>query len=169
MAASYEARACGVRSAMGGARARRLCPDVIVVTPRWQAYVEASRAVCAIFDRTAPVVERISIDEAFLDVTGLERISGSPEQIAVALRRTVREEVGLPISVGVATTKVVAKLASGMAKPDGLLVVEPGTELAFLHPLPVSRLWGVGRRPRRSCTAAGSARSPILHAPASPR
>ncbi|MEA2233361.1 MAG: polymerase [Solirubrobacteraceae bacterium] len=144
MAASYEARACGIRSAMGGARARRLCPDVIVVTPRWQAYLEASRAVCAIFDRTAPVVERVSIDEAFLDVTGLERISGSPEQIAVTLRRTVREEVGLPISVGVATTKVVAKLASGMAKPDGLLVVEPGTELAFLHPLPVSRVWGVG-------------------------
>jgi DNA polymerase IV len=144
MAASYEARARGVSSGMGGGRARRLCPDAIVVTPRWQAYIEASRAVCTVFDRTAPVVERVSIDEAFLDVTGLERISGSPEQIAVRLRRTVREEVGLPISVGVATTKVVAKLASAMAKPDGLLVIEPGTELSFLHPLPVGRLWGVG-------------------------
>jgi DNA polymerase-4 len=144
MAASYEARACGIRSGMGGARARRLCPNVIVVSPRWQAYIEASRAVCAIFDRTAPVVERVSIDEAFLDVSGLERICGTPAQIAVALRRTVREEVGLAISVGVAATKVVAKLASSMAKPDGLLVVEPGTELAFLHPLAVSRLSGVG-------------------------
>ncbi len=144
LAASYEARAFGIRSAMGGARARRLCPDAIVVSPRWQAYVEASRTVRAIFDRTSPVVECISIDEAFLDVTGMERIAGSPEDIARTLRRTVHEEVGLPISVGVATTKVVAKLASGVAKPNGLHVVAPGTELAFLHPLPVGRLWGVG-------------------------
>ena len=144
LAASYEARAFGVRSAMGGARARRLCPEAIVVAPRWQAYVDASRCVRAIFDRTSPVVECISIDEAFLDVAGMERIAGSAEQIARSLRRVVHEEVGLPISVGVATTKVVAKLASGMAKPNGLLVVEAGTELSFLHPLPVGRLWGVG-------------------------
>ena len=155
MAASYEARAFGIRSAMGGARARRLCPDAIVVSPRWQAYVEASRAVRAIFDRTSPVVECISIDEAFLDVTGMERIAGSPEQIARTLRRTVHEEVGLPISVGVATTKVIAKLASGMAKPNGLLVVETGTELAFLHPLAVDRLWGVGAATAAKLHGAG--------------
>lgn len=155
LAASYEARACGVRSAMGGARARRLCPDAIVVRPRSEAYVEASREVCAIFDRTAPTVERVSIDEAFLDVTGLERISGSPEQIAAMLRHAVRQEVGLPISVGVAATKVVAKLASGMAKPDGLLVVVPGTELEFLHPLPVDRLWGVGAATAAKLHGAG--------------
>src|SRR4051812_22084857 len=144
MAASYEARACGVRSAMGGRKARKLCPDAIVVSPRFTAYVEASRAVFAIFEETAPVVEAISIDEAFLDVRGLERISGTGAAIARTLRRTVREEVGLPISIGVATTKHLAKVASNEAKPDGLLVVSPGAELAFLHPLPVERLWGVG-------------------------
>jgi len=144
MAASYEARACGVRSAMGGARARRLCPQAVVVAPRWQAYLEASRAVFAIIDETAPLVERVSIDEAFLDVRGLHAIAGSPRQIAIALRRAVREQVGLPISVGVATTKVLAKVASAMAKPDGLLVVEPADELAFLHSLGVQRLSGVG-------------------------
>jgi DNA polymerase-4 len=145
LAASYEARAHGVRSAMGGARARRLCPGAVVVSPpRWSAYVEASRAVFAVFERTAPVVEGISIDEAFLDVSGLERISGSPTRIAVRLRREVRERVGLPITVGVASTKHLAKVASGVAKPDGLIVVPPDRELEFLHPLPVSRLWGVG-------------------------
>lgn len=144
MAASYEARACGVRSAMGGSRARRLCPQAIVVPPRWEAYVEASKAVFRIVDRTAPIVERISIDEAFLDVRGLQAISGSPLQIAQRLRSDVREQVGLPISVGVATTRTAAKLASGEAKPDGLLVVMPGEELAFLHPLPVERISGVG-------------------------
>jgi DNA polymerase-4 len=144
LAASYEARACGVRSAMGGAKARRLCPDAIVVPPRFSAYVEASKAVFAIFADTAPEVEAVSIDEAFLDVHGLERISGTPEAIAQRLRATVREQVGLPISVGVATTKHLAKVASNEAKPDGLLVVSPAEELAFLHPLPVERLWGVG-------------------------
>jgi DNA polymerase IV len=144
LAASYEARACGVRSAMGGAKARRLCPDAIVVPPRFSAYVEASKAVFAIFADTAPDVEAVSIDEAFLDVCGLEHISGTPETIAATLRRTVREQVGLPISVGVATTKHLAKVASAAAKPDGLLVVAPGEEAAFLHPLPVERLWGVG-------------------------
>jgi DNA polymerase IV len=144
LAASYEARAFGIRSAMGGRRARRLCPDAIVVTPHWSAYLEASNAVAAIFENTAPLVERLSIDEAFLDVRGLERISGTPAQIAARLRREVRERVGLPISVGVARTKSLAKMASAEAKPDGLLVVPPDGEREFLHPLPVERLWGVG-------------------------
>ncbi|MEA2442035.1 MAG: polymerase [Thermoleophilaceae bacterium] len=144
LAASYEARASGVHSTMGGARARRLCPGAVVVSPRWSAYVEASRAVFAVFERTAPVVEGLSIDEAFLDVSGLERISGTPAQIAARLRREVRERVGLPITVGVASTKHLAKVASGVGKPDGLIVVPPERELAFLHPLPVERLWGVG-------------------------
>ncbi len=145
LAASYEAKACGVRTAMGGRQALRLCPDAIVVPPRFSAYAEASRAVFKVFDQTAPVVEALSIDEAFLDVRGLGHISGTPVQIGLKLRREVRERVGLPITVGVARTKFLAKVASAVAKPDGLLVVEPDRELAFLHPLPVERLWGVGR------------------------
>jgi DNA polymerase IV len=144
LAASYEARAYGVRGAMGGARARRLCPHAVVVKPRFSAYVEASQAVFEVFRGTAPAVEGLSIEEAFLDVSGLERISGSPIEIATRLRREVRERVGLPITVGVATTKHLAKVASGIAKPDGLLLVPPGGEIAFLHPLRVERLWGVG-------------------------
>jgi DNA polymerase-4 len=144
MAASYEARAYGVCGAMGGAQARRLCPQATVVEPRWSAYVEASRAVFEVFKRASPLVEGLSMEEAFLDVRGLERISGSPTDIAVRLRRDVLEQVGLPITVGVARTKVIAKMASRAAKPDGLLVVPPRRELAFLHPLPVERLWGVG-------------------------
>jgi DNA polymerase IV len=145
LAASYEAKALGVRTAMGGAQARRLCPDAVVVDPRMSAYTQASKAVFAVFEDTTPLVEGISIDEAFLDVGGLRRISGSPTEIAVRLRRTVREQVGLPITVGIARTKFLAKVASGVAKPDGLLLVPPDRELAFLHPLPVERLWGVGR------------------------
>jgi DNA polymerase IV len=144
LAASYEAKACGVRTAMGGRQAKRLCPDAVVVKPRFDAYVEASKAVFALFDDTTPLVEGLSIDEAFLDVRGLERISGTPTEIAVRLRRRVLERVGLPITVGVARTKFLAKVASGVAKPDGLLVVPVGGELDFLHPLPVERLWGVG-------------------------
>ena len=144
LAASYEAKAHGVRTAMGGERARRLCPQVIVVRPRMSAYAEASKAVFRVFDDTTPLVEGLSIDEAFLDVRGLERISGTPTEIAVRLRNDVLERVGLPITVGVARTKFLAKVASGVAKPDGLLVVPPDRELAFLHPLPVERLWGVG-------------------------
>jgi DNA polymerase-4 len=144
LAASYEAKACGVRTAMGGAVARRLCPQAVVVGPRMSAYSEASRAVFEIFADTSPLVEGISIDEAFLDVRGLGRIAGPPMDIAVRLRREVLERVGLPITVGVARTKFLAKVASGVAKPDGLLVVPPGGELAFLHLLPVDRLWGVG-------------------------
>ena len=144
LAASYEARACGVRGAMGGAQARRLCPHAAVVEPRMSAYSEASKAVFEVFEHTAPLVEGLSIDEAFLDVRGLGHISGEPAEIAARLRRDVRRQVGLPITVGVARTKFLAKVASGVAKPDGLLVVPPEDELAFLHPLAVERLWGVG-------------------------
>ncbi|OKI49055.1 DNA polymerase IV [Micromonospora sp. CB01531] len=144
LAASYEAKGRGVRSAMGGRQALRLCPEAIVVRPRMAAYTAASRAVFEIFRHTTPLVEGLSIDEAFLDVGGLRRLVGPPVDIAARLRREVRERVGLPITVGVARTKFLAKVASGVAKPDGLLVVEPGRELAFLHPLPVERLWGVG-------------------------
>jgi DNA polymerase-4 len=144
LAASYEARARGVRTAMGGARARALCPRAVVVRPRFAAYTEASRAVFEVFRRTSPLVEALSIDEAFLDVRGLERISGTAIEIAARLRREVRADVGLAITVGVACTKFLAKVASGVAKPDGLLMIPAGGELAFLHPLPVTRLWGVG-------------------------
>ena len=144
LACSYEAKALGVKTAMGGHRALRLCPDAIVVSPRMQAYTEASRAVFEVFDDTSPQVEPLSIDEAFLDARGMERIAGTPEQIARRLRREVRERVGLPITVGVARTKFLAKVASAQAKPDGLLVVPPEGELAFLHPLPIEALWGVG-------------------------
>ena len=144
LAASYEAKAYGVRTAMGGRQARRLCPQLVVVSPRMSAYAEASKAVFKLFEETAPVVEGLSIDEAFLDVRGLGHISGTPAEIAVALRRNVREQIGLPITVGLARTKFLAKVASAVAKPDGLRVVEPHEELAFLHPLPVERLWGVG-------------------------
>jgi DNA polymerase IV len=144
LAASYEAKAFWVRTAMGGRQARRLCPSAVVVPPRMSAYAEASKAAFRVFDDTSPLVEGLSIDEAFLDVRGLERISGTPIEIAVRLRHEVRERVGLPITVGVARTKFLAKVASGVAKPDGLLVVPPEGELSFLHPLPVERLWGVG-------------------------
>src|SRR4051795_9007545 len=144
LAASYEAKACGVRTAMGGKTARRLCPEAVVVSPRMSAYSEASKAVFEVFHDTSPVVEGLSIDEAFLDVRGMERIAGPPAIIAARLRMEVREKVGLPITVGVARTKFLAKVASGVAKPDGLLVVPPDGELAFLHPLEVERLWGVG-------------------------
>jgi DNA polymerase IV len=144
LAASYEAKAHGIRTAMSGRQARRICPGAIVVEPRFSAYVEASKAMFEVFDDTSPLVEGLSIDEAFLDVRGLERLAGTPAEIAARLRREVRERVGLPITVGVATTKFLAKVASGVAKPDGLLVVPAGRELAFLHPLPVERLWGVG-------------------------
>ena len=144
LSASYEARAQGVRTAMSGWHARRLCPDAIEVTPRMSAYSTASREVFEVFEQTTPLVEGLSIDEAFLDVGGLWRVSSSPPEIAVRLRREVRERVGLPITVGVARTKFLAKVASGVAKPDGLLVVPSDRELAFLHPLPVEALWGVG-------------------------
>jgi DNA polymerase-4 len=144
LAASYEAKAYGVRTAMGGAQARRLCPHAAVVSPRMSAYADASKAMFRVFEDASPLVEGLSIDEAFLDVRGMRRIAGTPAEIAVRLRLDVRERVGLPITVGVARTKFLAKVASGVAKPDGLLVVPPEGELEFLHPLPVERLWGVG-------------------------
>jgi DNA polymerase-4 len=146
LAASYEAKAHGVRTAMGGSEARRLCPQAIVVPPRMSAYSQASKDVFAVFRDTAPVVEPLSVDEAFLDVSGLGRVSGTPVQIGAQLRTAVRERVGLPITVGIARTKFLAKVASQQAKPDGLLLVPPDRELAFLHPLPVRRLWGVGAK-----------------------
>jgi len=145
LAASYEAKALGVRTAMSGGQARRLCPHAIVVKPRMSAYSEASKAAFEVFEQTTPLVEGLSIDEAFLDVGGLRRVSGTPVEIGVRLRRDILERVGLPITVGIARTKFLAKVASGVAKPDGLLLVPPDGELAFLHPLPVERLWGVGR------------------------
>ncbi|MFZ0216535.1 MAG: DNA polymerase IV, partial [Candidatus Dormiibacterota bacterium] len=145
MAASYEAKAFGVHAAMSGRTARRLCPQAVVVEPHLQAYIDASDQVFDLFERTTPLVEAVSIDEAFLDVRGLRGIAGTPREIAERLRRRVREEVGLPITVGIARTKFLAKVASAVAKPDGLLLVPAAGELGFLHPLPVERLWGVGR------------------------
>ena len=145
LAASYEAKAYGIRTAMGGRRALRLCPHAVVVPPRMSVYAEASKAVFEVFEDTTPLVEGLSIDEAFLDVRGLERLAGSPTDIAQRLRHKVRSEVGLPITVGIARTKFLAKVASAAAKPDGILLVPPDDELGFLHPLPVERLWGVGR------------------------
>jgi DNA polymerase-4 len=144
LAASYEAKAYGVRTAMSVARARRLCPEAVVVEPRMTAYSEASKAIYRVFDDTSPLVEGLSIDEAFLDVRGVRRLSGTPAEIAGRLRSDVRERVGLPITIGIARTKFLAKVASGVAKPNGLLLVPPEDELTFLHPLPVERLWGVG-------------------------
>ena len=155
LAASYEAKAWGVRTAMSGAEARRRCPEAVVVPPRMQAYAKASKAMFEVFDDATPLVEGLSIDEAFLDVRGMERVAGSPTEIAERLRQDVRERVGLPITIGVARTKFLAKVASGVAKPDGLLVVDPDRELAFLHPLPVERLWGVGPTTARKLHARG--------------
>jgi DNA polymerase-4 len=144
LAASYEAKAFGIRTAMGGRQARRLCPHAVVVPPRMSAYSEASKAVYRVFEHWSPLVEGLSIDEAFLDVRGLEHIHGTPTEIARHLRSDVLRQIGLPLTVGVASTKFVAKVASAVAKPDGLLLVPAGGELAFLHPLPVEALWGVG-------------------------
>ncbi len=160
LAASYEAKAFGIRTAMGGRRALRLCPHAIVVPPRMSSYSEASKAVFEVFEDTTPLVEGLSIDEAFLDVRGLQRLAGRPSEIAAWLRRRVLEQVGLPITVGIARTKFLAKVASAVAKPDGLLLVPPDGELAFLHPLPVERLWGVGhvtaeKLHRRGITTVG--------------
>lgn len=155
LAASYEAKAFGVRTAMGGRQARALCPQAVVVPPRMSAYSEASRHVLEVFHDTTPVVEPLSVDEAFLDVSGLARVSGTPVEIARRLREQVSEQVGLPITVGIARTKFLAKVASQVAKPDGLLLVPPDRELAFLHPLPVRRLWGVGAKTAEKLHAHG--------------
>jgi DNA polymerase-4 len=155
MAASYEAKATGIKGGMGGGRARRLCPDAVVVSPDFDAYTGASKRLFEEFRQASPLVEGLSMEEAFLDVTGLGRISGEPPAIAARLRRRVRERVGLPISIGVARTKVLAKMASRAAKPDGLLVVEPEDELEFLRPLPIERIWGVGPTSARKLHAHG--------------
>jgi len=155
LAASYEAKAYGVRTAMSGGQARALCPQAIVVPPRMAAYTQPSRDVFAVFHDTTPLVEPLSVDEAFLDVSGLARVSGTPVEIAARLRARVREQVGLPITVGIARTKFLAKVASQEGKPDGLLLVPPDRELAFLHPLPVRRLWGVGAKTAEKLRAHG--------------
>jgi DNA polymerase IV len=155
MAATYEARAFGVRSAMPAEKARRLCPGLVVVKADFDSYVRASRQLFRIFRDTAPVVEGMSLEEAFLDVRGLGRISGHPVEIAVALRKRVRDEIGLPLSVGVARTKGVAKMASKLSKPEGLLAVSRAGELPFLHPLKVERLWGVGASTAQKLHTAG--------------
>ena len=144
LAASYEAKAFGVQGGMPGWRAARLCPDPQFVHGRFDRYQRLGDAVMDVLADHTPLVERISIDEAFLDVSGSTHLFGTPESIAATIRRRVREEIGLPISVGVARTKHLAKIASQVAKPDGLVVVTPGTERAFLDPLPVALVWGVG-------------------------
>jgi DNA polymerase-4 len=145
LAASYEARAYGIGAPMSARDAKRLCPEAVVVDGHFERYLDFSSQVMAILEDATPVIEQISIDEAFLDVRGTSHILGRPSRIARELRRRVGEEVGLPLSIGVASTKFLAKVASARAKPDGLVVVEPGTELDFLHPLPVEAMWGVGR------------------------
>ncbi len=144
-AASYEARRFGVHSAMSAARARRLCPQGVFLRPRGARYAEVSAAVFGIFGRFTPVVEPLSIDEAFLDVSGCQRLFGPAAAIGLAVKERIREEVGLVASVGVAPNKFLAKLASDLEKPDGFVVIEADEAQARLAPLPVSRLWGVGR------------------------
>jgi DNA polymerase-4 len=154
-AASYEARTFGIHSAMPTTRARRLCRDAVFVAPRLDLYSDVSRDVMAILRSATPLVEPLSLDEAFLDVRGATRLLGSGPEIGAELRRRIRDELHLAASVGVATTKMLAKIASDSAKPDGMLVIEPGTELAFLHPLPVRRLWGVGPATQAKLTDLG--------------
>lgn len=154
-AASYEARAFGIHSAMPSARARRACPDAVFVAPRLDLYSDVSKDVMAILRSATPLVEPLSLDEAFLDVSGAERLLGTGPEIATMLRARIAAELGLNASVGVAATKMLAKIASDSAKPDGMLVIEPGTELEFLHPLPVGRLWGVGPATRTKLARFG--------------
>lgn len=144
LAATYQARALGVSAPMTGRAARNRCPNLVLLPPRFSQYVAASESVMTVLRRFTPEVEPISIDEAFLDVAGSVHLFGPPLEIARAIRAQVRQEVGLAISVGAATTKHLAKIASRVAKPDGVVVVEPGTETAFLEPLPVGYLWGIG-------------------------
>jgi DNA polymerase-4 len=143
-AASYEARVFGIHSAMPSAQARKLCPHAIFVRGRMSVYRRESKRIFAVFERFTPSVEAISVDEAFLDLTGTEQLFGPPERTAARLRREVRAETGLAVSVGLAPVKLVAKIASDLAKPDGMLIVRPGESRVFLAPLPVGRIWGVG-------------------------
>src|SRR5499433_4518429 len=144
LAASYEARAFGVRGGMPGRRARELCPQLTFVSGHFKDYQRLGDAAIKVLGDFTPLVERISIDEAFADVAGCTHLFGTPAEIAAAIRRRVRTEIGLPISIGVARTKHLAKIASQVAKPDGLVVVDPESELRFLHKLPVALMWGVG-------------------------
>jgi len=153
--ASYEARAYGVRSAMPGFEARRLCPDGVFLRGSMQRYARESKRIFEIFRRFTPQVQGLSLDEAFLDVTGTERLFGPPAALARKLRAEVRAETGLAVSVGIAPVKLVAKIASDLSKPDGLLEVPPAGVRDFLDPLPVSRIWGVGPVARGRLTAAG--------------
>lgn len=155
LACSYEAKAFGVRGGMGGRQARELCPDLIFVDGHFSEYQRLGDAAIAILGDFTPLVERISIDEAFADVAGCTHLFGSPEEIAITIRRRVREEVGLPISVGVARTKHLAKIGSQVAKPNGLVVINPATELEFLHNLPVGLMWGVGPVTERKLAESG--------------
>ncbi len=155
LAASYEARASGVHAAMPLRRAARLCPQAVFMPSRWRAYSNAAAQVLEVFRSYTPLVEPVSLDEAFLDVTGCERLFGPPRQLAAHLRRAVRAAVGLPVSVGVAATKGVAKIASEAAKPDGCLVVPPERTRQFLDPLPVRRIWGVGPTTEARLAAGG--------------
>ncbi|MGB0889213.1 MAG: DNA polymerase IV [Solirubrobacterales bacterium] len=155
LAASYEAKARGVTTPMGVTQAKRICPEAVVVPPRMEAYSAASKEVFKIFEEISPLVEAISVDEAFIDATGMEHISGTPREMAERIRRETREQVGLPITVGVANVKFIAKVASAFGKPDGLYVVEPGSELDFLHPLDIEKLWGVGRMTSEKLRARG--------------
>ena len=155
LAASYEARAFGVRGGMPGRKARELCPQLIFVGGNFSHYQRLGDAAIKVLDDFTPVVERISIDEAFADVAGCTHLFGQPQEIATEIRRRVRAELGLPISIGVARTKPLAKIASQVAKPDGLVVVDPGNELAFLHDLPVSLMWGVGPATKARLTEIG--------------
>ncbi len=165
--ASYEARRYGVRSAMPVARAKQLCPELVLITPTFEKYRLASREVMSVFHEFTPLVEPLSIDEAFLDVAGSMKLFGSPIEIARAIRHRVRERTGLPASVGLAATKFVAKLASQRAKPDGVLEIPPARTLEFLHSLPVEAMWGVGRATARALksraihTVADLAREPL--------
>jgi DNA polymerase IV len=156
LAASYEAKAFGVSSGMSGFRARELCPHLIFVGGHFGDYQRLGDAVIDVLNDFTPLVERISIDEAFADVAGCTHLFGSPAEIAGTIRRRVRTELGLPISIGVARTKHLAKIASQVAKPDGLVVVDPGTELSFLHDLPVELMWGVGPVTKERLAAIGA-------------
>src|SRR6476659_9793311 len=158
LAASYEAKAYGVRAGMAGWRARQLCPGLRFTGGHFREYQRLGDAVMRVLDDFTPLVERISIDEAFLDVTGSVHLFGPPAAMATEIRHRVRSELGLPISVGVATTKHLAKVASQVAKPDGLVVVDPGTEQAFLDPLPVRLLWGVGPATEEKLASVGIGR-----------
>ena len=154
-AASYEARPYGVRSAMPMVQALRLCPKLMIVSHDWDAIQSSSKKFFEILRRFTPTVEPLSVDEAFLDVASVRRLHGTPEKIAIAIRKQVRAELGLVVSIGVAPSKYIAKIASDIDKPNGLRIIDPNEILGFLHPLPVSRLWGVGKKGQEKLHSIG--------------